>query len=100
MSNNFTEEPPRPEDPLEGEKAAQEARAAAERWVKWARFDFEHFLDPLAREAGLTRTEALLYILGERLGEVTDNGLLFHMVVHHDDGPPEEEEPWKRGRKE
>lgn len=82
-----------------GPEAVAEARAAALRWARWATHDFEHFLDPIAAETGLTRMEVLLYIMGERLGELAENGLLMHMVVHQP-RPPEddEEEPWKRGR--
>lgn len=88
-------------EPL-GPEAVADAQAAAARWTDWARHDFRHFLDPVAEATGLTRTEVLLYILGERLGEIAEHGILLHVVVHQPDrpdDPSEEGEAWKRGRK-
>ena len=95
----MTEPGEQPKGPEElGPQDVAETQAAAGRWATWARHDFTYFVDPLAAQAGLTREEALLYILSERLGELLESGLLMHVVVHQP--PPEDEgESWKRGRK-
>ena len=81
------------------EQNEEEAKAAAtallQKWIKWAQFDLEHFLEPLAAATGLSQSEALLYLIGERLGQIVDGGLLMHIITHP---PSDPEDEWKRGR--
>jgi hypothetical protein len=71
----------------------------AKRWGEWAAHDLKFFLDPLMAATGLTRTEALLYLISERLSQIADVGVTVRLFARHDvvEHPPEDEnDEWKK----
>lgn len=88
MENEQEEKP----NPVELERAAK-------RWEEWLCTDLKHFLQPLASASGLTVQEVLLYLMNERLSQMTDGGVRLHIIVHRPEGDDDDEEPWKRGGK-
>lgn len=79
----------------------EEAAEAAENWSKWANFDLAHFIDPIVHQTGLTRQEALLYLISERLSQIVEQGVdvrITASIEHRDPGEDDEGEAWKKGK--
>jgi len=77
----------------------EESEALSRQWQEWAQHDLDHFLGPLCAGTGLTRQEALLYLISERLAQIAEVGVTVRLFARHDvveRRPPEDDEEWKK----
>ena len=83
----------------EPELDAVETERLAKRWAVWTAFDLKHFIEPLCAATGLTKSELLLYLMSERLGQIADVGVTVRLFAHHEFKPPPNDDPgeeWKK----
>lgn len=86
-----------PFDPVDPEFIAHTEEHAQE-WAEWAKHDFAHFVQIIMDKTGASRQEVLLYLIGERLGQIIEQGISAKIVVRHEVPPPprEEGDEWKK----
>ena len=77
-----------------------ETEETAKQWSNWLAEDLKEMLRPMAEATGVSLTDVLLYLIAERLAQLSDNGISVHVMARHDyyEHPPDNPsgDEWKK----